>query len=34
MDFIYLGLATACGLTIWGLAWACRRLQPNGRGRI
>ena len=29
MDFIYLGLAAACGLAIWGLALACQRLQPT-----
>ncbi|EWS64860.1 hypothetical protein Y695_01893 [Hydrogenophaga sp. T4] len=29
MDFIYLGLAAACGLVIWGLALVCQRLQPT-----
>jgi hypothetical protein len=29
MDFIYLGLAAACGLAIWGLACWCQRLQPT-----
>lgn len=29
MDFIYLGLAAACGLVIWGLALVCHRLQPT-----
>ena len=33
MDFIYLGLAAACGLTVWGLACLCQRLQPTGGGR-
>lgn len=33
MDFIYLGLAAACGLAIWGLAWVCQRLQTTGGGR-
>lgn len=33
MDFIYLGLAAACGLAIWGLALVCRHLQPTGWGR-
>jgi hypothetical protein len=34
MDFFYLGLATACGFAIWGLALVCRRLQPTGGGRV
>ena len=29
MDFIYLGMATACGFAIWGLALVCHRLQPK-----
>lgn len=29
MDFIYLSLAAACGLAIWGLARVCRRLQST-----
>jgi hypothetical protein len=33
MDFIYLGLAAACGLLVWGLALVCQRLQPTGGGR-
>jgi len=33
MDFIYLGLAAACGLLVWGLARVCQRLQPIGGGR-
>lgn len=33
MDFIYFGLAAACGLLVWGLALVCHRLQPTGGGR-
>ena len=29
MDFLYLGLAAACGLLVWGLACLCQRLQPT-----
>lgn len=30
MDFIYLGLAAACGLAIWGLALFCHHLTTPG----
>lgn len=33
MDFIYLGLASSCGLAIWGLALVCQRLQRSNRER-
>lgn len=33
MDFIYLGLAAACGLLVWSLACLCQRLQPTEAGR-
>lgn len=33
MDFIYLGLAAACGLAIWGLARVCQNLQPTAGRR-
>ena len=29
MDVIYLGLATACGLAIWGLALFCHHLHES-----
>jgi hypothetical protein len=32
MDLFYLGLATACGFAVWGLALVCGRLQPAERG--
>jgi len=30
MDLVYLGLAAAFWLLIWGLASGCARLQRNG----
>jgi hypothetical protein len=33
MDLFYLGLATACGFAVWGLAVLCQRLQPASGGR-
>ena len=32
MDFLYLGLAAACGLLVWALACLCQRLQSTANG--
>jgi hypothetical protein len=31
MDLVYIGLALALWLAIWGLAHACERLRPSGK---
>lgn len=33
MDFVYLGLAAACGLAVWALACLCQRIEPTRGGR-